>query len=95
MCWSRGIAYALELERQLECALTELRVCREKLAAATRELQERLTRQYECKICFDRRVEVVLLPCGHALCCVQCAPSLKNCPVCGEEVFATTVIHYQ
>ena len=33
----------------------------------------RLARRYECRICFARPIDAVLLPCGHALCCGPCA----------------------
>ena len=92
LCWSD--ARAVELERQLECAVDELRACQEKLAAATRALQNRLTERYECKICFERAVEAIFLPCGHALCCTACADTQKTCPVCSEGVAAITVVHY-
>ncbi|XP_023329577.1 uncharacterized protein LOC111702197 isoform X2 [Eurytemora carolleeae] len=42
----------------------------------------RLKEQRTCKVCMDGEVGVVFLPCGHLICCVSCAPSLKDCPVC-------------
>ena len=39
-----------------------------------------------CKICMDNEVEVVLLPCGHSVSCVNCADKLKNCPVCRKFI---------
>ena len=41
-----------------------------------------------CKICMDREVSVVFLPCGHLATCVQCAPSLTHCPMCRHEIRA-------
>ena len=35
-----------------------------------------------CKICMDNEVDLVLLPCGHLISCVNCAHKLKDCPVC-------------
>uniref|UniRef100_A0A8D9ECF1 Death-associated inhibitor of apoptosis 2 n=1 Tax=Cacopsylla melanoneura TaxID=428564 RepID=A0A8D9ECF1_9HEMI len=42
-----------------------------------------------CKICMDKEVGVVLLPCGHLVTCVVCASSLPRCPVCRENIKAT------
>ena len=39
-----------------------------------------------CKICMDNEVEVVLLPCGHSVSCVNCADKLKICPVCRKFI---------
>jgi len=42
-----------------------------------------------CKICMDNEIGVVFLPCGHLICCVQCAPSLKDCPLCRQPIHGT------
>ena len=42
-----------------------------------------------CKICMDKDIGVVFLPCGHLICCVQCAPSLKDCPLCRQQIQGT------
>lgn len=48
----------------------------------------------ECKICFDNIAEVVFLPCGHFMSCLQCAMSLKNiCPYCRKRYDAATRIY--
>ncbi|XP_023930660.1 baculoviral IAP repeat-containing protein 7-B-like [Lingula anatina] len=42
----------------------------------------RLKEELTCKICMVEEVGVVFLPCGHLVACVQCAPALRNCPIC-------------
>ncbi|XP_076466818.1 baculoviral IAP repeat-containing protein 7-like [Babylonia areolata] len=42
-----------------------------------------------CKICMDREVAVTFLPCGHLVCCSQCAQYVKQCPVCRQTVKAS------
>ncbi|CAL7946636.1 unnamed protein product [Xylocopa violacea] len=42
-----------------------------------------------CKICMDREVAIVFLPCGHLATCGYCAPSLTYCPMCRQEIKAT------
>ncbi|KAG8040581.1 hypothetical protein G9C98_002577 [Cotesia typhae] len=53
------------------------------------EENRRLREARLCKICMDREVSVVFLPCGHLATCVQCAPSLTDCPMCRQEIRAT------
>ncbi|XP_034949209.1 baculoviral IAP repeat-containing protein 7 [Chelonus insularis] len=53
------------------------------------EENRRLKEARLCKICMDREVSVVFLPCGHLATCVHCAPSLRDCPMCRQEIRAT------
>ncbi|GFR82306.1 baculoviral IAP repeat-containing protein 7 [Elysia marginata] len=53
------------------------------------QLEERnfdLRLQTLCKVCMDKEVAVVFLPCGHLLCCSDCAFHVKDCPVCRNQV---------
>ncbi|MGH0160309.1 UNVERIFIED_CONTAM: hypothetical protein FKN15_065733 [Acipenser sinensis] len=43
-----------------------------------RQLQEERT----CKVCMDKVVSIVFIPCGHLVVCSDCAASLSNCPIC-------------
>ena len=54
-----------------------------------------LERAYECKICFERPIEVVLLPCGHSLACQRCARTLDVCCVCLAAVDTRTYLMMQ
>ena len=40
--------------------------------------------QQVCVICFDRKINCVGTPCGHAVSCLECSGSLKLCPICNE-----------
>ncbi|XP_046435566.1 baculoviral IAP repeat-containing protein 7-like isoform X2 [Neodiprion fabricii] len=65
---------------------------RESSESCTVSLEEENRRLKEarlCKICMDKEVAVVFLPCGHLSTCVHCAPSLKHCPMCRQEIRAT------
>ena len=35
-----------------------------------------------CHICFEQPMDCVLTPCGHQVCCTECATQLNLCPVC-------------
>ncbi|XP_020739062.2 baculoviral IAP repeat-containing protein 2 isoform X2 [Odocoileus virginianus] len=48
-------------------------------------LEEQLRRLQEertCKVCMDKEVSIVFIPCGHLVVCQECAPSLRRCPIC-------------
>uniref|UniRef100_A0A8D8YE43 Death-associated inhibitor of apoptosis 1 n=1 Tax=Cacopsylla melanoneura TaxID=428564 RepID=A0A8D8YE43_9HEMI len=42
-----------------------------------------------CKICYQREMGVVFLPCGHIVACVICASTLTVCAVCRQRFTAT------
>jgi len=48
---------------------------------ATEEVR-RLEKEKRCKLCNERDVEVVFLPCGHLVSCVQCSKNTSQCPLC-------------
>jgi len=53
----------------------------------------------QCVICFDRRREVIFLPCAHCVCCNQCWEVEKarssSCPCCKQAVAQDhTVLFY-
>lgn len=50
-------------------------------AGDVREQLRRLQEERTCKVCLDRAVDVVFVPCGH-LVCTECAPNLQVCPIC-------------
>jgi len=50
------------------------------------EENQKLRESALCKICLDKRADVIFLPCGHIVSCPQCAPALDSCPVCRKPV---------
>lgn len=58
------------------------------VSEAERLMDENLSlRQPElCKICMDAEVSIVYVPCGHLVTCGTCAPTVKSCPVCRENI---------
>ncbi|XP_055882704.1 inhibitor of apoptosis protein-like [Biomphalaria glabrata] len=53
---------------------------------ALKEKNNQLRQQTVCKICMDKEVAVVFLPCGHFVSCTDCASAMKDCPVCRNHV---------
>ena len=39
-----------------------------------------------CKICFVQKIDIVLQPCGHAICCSTCQSQISICPVCRKDI---------
>lgn len=39
-----------------------------------------------CRVCFEREISIVLLPCRHRILCSVCSDKCKKCPVCRISV---------
>eukprot|EP00850_Spirogloea_muscicola_P008745 SM000047S16884 [mRNA] locus=s47:560714:562654:+ [translate_table: standard] len=50
--------------------------------------QERLL----CRICFERDIAVVVLPCRHRVLCSGCASKCKQCPICRGPIDERMVV---
>lgn len=35
-----------------------------------------------CKICYKEKLEVLFMPCGHIISCIQCAVTIEQCAMC-------------
>ncbi|NWQ81498.1 BIR7B protein, partial [Columbina picui] len=46
------------------------------------EEQLHLQEERMCRVCMDRAVSVVFVPCGHLVTCAECASNLSLCPIC-------------
>ncbi|XP_038843384.1 putative inhibitor of apoptosis [Salvelinus namaycush] len=53
------------------------------------EQLRRLQEERTCKVCMDKEVNMVFIPCGHLVVCKECAPSLRKCPICRGLVKGT------
>lgn len=42
-----------------------------------------------CKICYNRELRKVFVPCGHLVACAECAKNMKTCAVCRKPVIDT------
>ncbi|XP_062856991.1 E3 ubiquitin-protein ligase XIAP [Trichomycterus rosablanca] len=47
---------------------------------------EMLQREKCCKVCMDRDISVVFLPCGHLITCEKCSAQLSKCPMCNTTI---------
>ncbi|XP_061177295.1 baculoviral IAP repeat-containing protein 8-like [Saccostrea echinata] len=55
---------------------------------------ESMREAHTCKICCEKTVAIVFLPCGHLVCCAQCAPALKKCPMCRQQIKGSTRVTF-
>ncbi|XP_059390554.1 baculoviral IAP repeat-containing protein 2-like [Carassius carassius] len=72
------------------CLLRELMAQTNEAASPSQDLSDlsmeeqlrRLQEERTCKVCMDKEVNIVFIPCGHLVVCKECAPSLSKCPIC-------------
>ncbi|NXH73697.1 BIR7B protein, partial [Hydrobates tethys] len=53
---------------------------------STEEQLRRLQEERMCKVCMDKDVSVVFVPCGHLVACGECALNLRLCPICRAAI---------
>jgi len=62
------------------------------LMSRTRTLELELARLKEammCRVCRSNPIGVTFCPCGHTVCCVDCATDRRQCIQCNEAVSST------
>eukprot|EP00919_Chromeraceae_sp_WS-2016_P041692 GHVR01099303.1.p1 GENE.GHVR01099303.1~~GHVR01099303.1.p1 ORF type:complete len:257 (+),score=50.03 GHVR01099303.1:251-1021(+) len=65
-----------------------------RLRACVIDLKKRLEKEEErqiCKICFEREIDTVIMPCAHRVACRKCATELDSCPL--DRIAITNRIH--
>ncbi|KAM4031695.1 baculoviral IAP repeat-containing protein 7 [Anomaloglossus baeobatrachus] len=53
---------------------------------STEEQLRRLKEERICKVCLDKDVSMLFVPCGHLVVCMDCAPNLRHCPICRATI---------
>ncbi|XP_059141214.1 uncharacterized protein LOC131929045 [Physella acuta] len=59
-----------------------------KIIQDLKEQNSTLRNNLICKICMDKEVKIVFLPCGHLVSCQECAVAFHDCPVCRSHIRA-------
>nr|XP_009669166.1 PREDICTED: baculoviral IAP repeat-containing protein 7 isoform X2 [Struthio camelus australis] len=76
----------VQRETETSCSGEERQLAQQKESdkspLSTEEQLRRLQAERMCKVCMDRDVSVVFVPCGHLVACAECAPNLSLCPIC-------------
>ena len=62
-------------------------------ASATTEPVNKKFKSEECKICYDKAIDSVFVPCGHVAACMSCAAGLEVCPICKAVSVAFKMYH--
>lgn len=44
-----------------------------------------------CALCCERPMDCVLTPCGHQICCNECAQQIQTCPICKVKCSALRI----
>ncbi|XP_072773039.1 baculoviral IAP repeat-containing protein 7 [Taeniopygia guttata] len=74
------------VQRETGTSRQEMRSVRQKESdesqLSTEEQLRRLREERTCKVCMDKDVSVVFVPCGHLVACEECALNLRLCPIC-------------
>lgn len=47
-----------------------------------------------CKVCYVRKYEIVLIPCGHIVVCKNCVLLIKKCPLCRGGISDTIKVYF-
>lgn len=47
---------------------------------------KKIQESFICRVCMDKEISTALCPCGHMICCKQCAERLDECPVCRTAI---------
>lgn len=51
-----------------------------------RETVENLLENKICQVCMDSEVSTAFCPCGHVVCCLDCASLCRECPLCRTQI---------
>lgn len=79
-----------QINELAELQLDEIKLKNEK----STQTEESNDQRKICTICCNNQLNVVLIPCGHALSCVQCTTSLTECPMCRKSFDKIVKIYY-
>ncbi|XP_050693069.1 baculoviral IAP repeat-containing protein 2-like [Eriocheir sinensis] len=80
-----AVGGAAQLVKEMRAKTQRLR---QEVTDLERQLEEE-KRRLVCRVCKERRVEVVLQPCSHLHLCAPCARPLDRCPTCDAAVRGT------
>ena len=52
-----------------------------------------LKEEETCKVCYDAKINSVLIRCGHMAVCMECSQQLEKCPICRKEIIDVIQIY--
>ena len=76
-------------EKSAEAMVEETVTDVHKLISENETLKNNIT----CKVCLDKQINTLFIPCRHLMCCKECADSVKNCPFCRQVIIGTVDVY--
>lgn len=62
--------------------------------ADSRITQKNITNSNICKICYDRELNIVFLPCGHIIACETCSVKILTCSICRTRIEKIVKVYF-
>lgn len=88
---TKGEKVRIPAQQETEKKIKKTQISEEtkkKLEEQNREIKEKIS----CVICCEAERAITFLPCGHLVCCAQCAPACNTCAVCRKEIKGTVKV---
>ncbi|KAE8742251.1 hypothetical protein FOCC_FOCC012222 [Frankliniella occidentalis] len=86
----KGSEFATLVQGERPATLTPKEIqalaCNESAGAETNSEEARGDDPLQCKICLDKEMSIVFLPCKHFVSCSNCGKVVKKCVVCREYI---------
>ncbi|CDR96586.1 hypothetical protein, conserved [Babesia bigemina] len=87
-----GLRYQLRKQQQKLDSLFDLYEKARHELELERELNIDLQAKLNCVVCFEKRINCLLNPCGHFNFCSVCAESFAVCPICRRKIVRRQVL---
>jgi hypothetical protein len=92
---NQGLIENLDQNSKLEGKIQNLKI--QNLEGEIQNLEGEIQNIKEsrlCKICLDREVSQIFLPCGHSLCCSKCVIGIQKCPICRGKIQKSQTMYF-
>lgn len=84
---SRSLVDTLTIHDDTRTAISlPLRLMVTLLFQALKDTIEKIQDSFTCQCCADNPINTVFIPCGHLVCCSECANRVTNCPLCRTDI---------
>jgi len=69
-----------------KCTVEELYNLQNNLTELLTKIIGKIKELNECTICMNNKINSILIPCGHKICCLKCGEKVKECPCCRHQI---------
>ncbi len=81
-----------QAEHKAKLLREEMELLREKTKLEEEYQAKAVNNKNECRICYEKIADCVILPCKHTITCKQCCDKLKVCPLCRGNIESRMVV---